>query len=203
MPMESTSINQVRVAWSGFVGGPGISTFYFDGASVPPAAALRTFFASMAGAMPPAVSISVPAAGQGISPTDGTLDGSWSVGTAPAAVAGSGAGAYNSAQGMEIVWNTDEIADGHQIKGRTFFVPTAAGIFGTDGLLAPSLVTSTQSAGGILLAGTPKMAIWHRPKRGPKPSGGGPAPIVRPGSWAKVTSCTVPRKAVVLTSRRD
>lgn len=201
--MEVTTMNQVRVAWTGFVGGPGISTFYFDGSAVPPVAALRTFFAAMTGAVPGAVTMQVPAAGQGIDPENGTLEGSWSVGTAPAPVNGGGAGAYNSAQGLEIVWNTDEIADGHAIKGRTFFVPTAAGIFDTNGLVSAAQVTSTQSAGGILLAGTPKMAIWHRPKRGPKPAGGGPAPIIRAGSWAKVTSCTVPRKAVVLTSRRD
>jgi hypothetical protein len=201
--METTTMNQVRVVWSNFVGGPGISTLYFDGSAVPPVAAVRTFFNSINGAIPSGVTMQVPAAGQGISPTDGTLEGSWSVGTPPTAVSGAGAGAYNSAQGVEIVWNTDEIADGHAVKGRTFFVPTAAGIFGTDGLVSAAQVTTITSAGGILLAGTPKLAIWHRPKRGPKPAGGGPAPIVRPGSWAKVTSCTVPRKAVVLTSRRD
>jgi hypothetical protein len=203
MPMEVTTMNQVRSAWTGFVGGPGISTMYFDGAAVPPVAAVRTFFNAVISSIPSVVQIQVPAAGQGISATDGTLEGSWSVGTPPAIVTGTGSGAYMSAQGVEIVWNTDEIADGRAIKGRTFLVPMSGSAFGSDGLVSSTYAATVTSAAGTLLAGTPKMAVWHRPKRGPRPSGGGPAPIVRPGSWAKVTSCTVPRKVVVLTSRRD
>jgi hypothetical protein len=203
MPMNSTTMNQVRATWSGFVGGPGVSTFYFDGSGIPPAAAVRTFFAALNGSFPGAVSIQVQAAGEGIAPSDGTLEGSWSVGAAPAVVNGAGSGAYNSAQGYEIVWNTDEIADGRAVKGRTFVVPTAAGIFDTAGLLSAAQVTSCQNAANALIAATPHLCVWHRPKKGPKPAGGGPAPVIRAGSWAPVTSASVPRKAVVLTSRRD
>jgi hypothetical protein len=203
MPLSVTTMNQVRVTWAGFPGGPGVSTFYTDGASTPNVAAVRTFFATLAGFFPSNVTLTFPSAGESISPEDGTLEGSWSIGTPPAALSGSTGGSYTAAQGCQVSWLTDEIADGHAVRGRTFIVPTMTGIFGPDGLITATTQTALQSAATALRGSTPHFVVWHRPKKGPKPAGGGPRPIIRPGGWAQITGNSSPRTPVVLTSRRD
>jgi hypothetical protein len=203
MPLTLTDMNQVRVTWSGFAGAPGVSTFYTDGSAVPNLTALRAFFNTLNGCFSSSVTITFPSSGDTLDPTDGTLIGGWSVGSVPAAVVGGAAGSVTSVQGPQIQWLTEEIADGHAIKGRTFIVPSMAGIFGNDGQLATSVQTVIYNAGATLRATSPDWVIWHRPKKGPKPTGGGPAPVVRAGGWAKIVGQAVPRTPVVLRSRRD
>jgi hypothetical protein len=203
MPMNGTDINVMRVTWTGFLGGPGVSTHYFDGGSIPPVAAVRTFYNALAGTMPSKVSIQVPNSGEAIQSSDGVLIGSWASGSLPAAVQGGLTGATLAAVGYQIDWTTDEIADGRAVKGRTFFVPTGSQIWDPDGILVVGNQTTIKAAADALVGASPKMAVWHRPKFGPKPTGGGARPVLREGSWAPVTGSAVPRKSVVLTSRRD
>src|SRR3954471_14483886 len=159
MALSLVSMNQVRVAWTGFSGGPGVSTHYFDGSALPPVAALRTFYAAIAALVPPSVTIQVPAAGDSIDPSDGGLDGNWTTGTPPAAVLGTGTGIVMAAQGAEVVWTTNEIADGRGLRGRTFFVPSVQAVFGTDGLVAGGAITVFNNAATALVAATPKMVL--------------------------------------------
>lgn len=201
--MSSGLLNQVRVSWTGFLGAPGVSTFYYPTASPPPIAALRTFFNALGGMLPSKVTTQVAASGQTIDSTDGSLVGTWSAGSAPAPATGGGSTNIMSASGFQVIWGTNEVADGHAVRGRTLFVPAMAAIYDGDGLMIVGNQTTAAAAATACAGATPQMAIWHRPKKGPKPSGGGPAPITRPGAYALVTTATVPRKAVVLTSRRD
>lgn len=196
-------MNQVRVTWTGFLGGPGVTTFYFDGSAVPPTAAIRTFFSSVALFIPSTVTIQVPQTGDTISPTDGALSGSWGVGTLPAAVVGGAGSNTTSASGPQIKWTTGEIADRRNLVGRTFLVPSTAAAFpAADGLLSTANQTTLQAAAAALLGSSPKMRVWHRPKFGPKVAGS-PRPITRDGSSAEITGAVVPRKVAVLTTRRD
>lgn len=202
-PLRTGEMNVVRVAWSGFLGGPGVSTFYSDGGQVPNLAALKTFFASVANSIPTSVILTYPSVGQVINSADGTLTGSWSL-TAPANSTFSGTGNYNAAGGLQVVWKTDTVADGHAIKGRTFIVPITSGSYGTDGRVLPATAASVKAAGDVLAAAAGgKWHVWHRPKRGPKPTDGSPAPIIRPGGIADITGAIQSTLPVVLTSRRD
>jgi len=196
-------MHQIRATWSGFSGSPGISTFYCDAAANPDLTHLAAFFAALTGYIPTGVQITFPTSGDTLNPTTGALVSNWSVGSAPAAVTMSGSGPAASAQGPEVVWTTNDVADGRAVKGRTFLVPAAAGIFGTDGQLTTAVQTSIYTAGGQIVGATPTFVVWHRPKRGPKPAGGGPSPITRTGSWSVITGRQVPRKVAVLSSRRD
>jgi hypothetical protein len=203
VPLTLTDMNVIRIAWTGFSGGPGVSTFYCDGSAQPDLASLRTFLLNLAGVAPTGVTLTFPSSGESIDPSDGSLVGNWTVATPPATVPGTGSGAVCTAQGCMVSWTTDEIADGRAVKGRTFGVPSAAGVFGTDGLLAASQVGFLNTGANALIAANPKYVVWHRPKKGPKPVGGGPRPIIRTGGWAPITGKLVARKAAVLTSRRD
>lgn len=197
---------QVRVALTGFTGAPGVATFYTDASTTPGTPDLvhiAAFFAALTGIFPTGVVASFPSAGDILDPTNGQLVDAWSVPTPPAAVTMAGAGAMCSSQGAQVKWTTNDIADGRAIAGRTFIVPSAAGIFGTDGQLATAIQTQLYTSGAQIVAATPQCVVWHRPKKGKAPEAGGPAPIERTGAWSPIVGRQVPRKAVVLTSRRD
>jgi hypothetical protein len=196
-------IGQVRVAWSGFVGGPGISTHYIPGVTSTTLTALRTMYNGLTGVLPTGVTLTFPTEGDVIQAGTGELVTTWTVASAPAAVVGAGAGAMNSAQGCQIKWVTSDVADGHALKGRTFLVPTAAGVFGTDGLLTASVQATIYAAANALATSATPWHVWHRPVYAPHEPGTPRGAPTRAGGTAPITGCAIPRKAVVLTSRRD
>lgn len=109
----------------------------------------------------------------------------------------------NSAQGCQIKWLTGEVADGHALKGRTFLVPTAAGVFGSDGLLTTSVQTTIYTVANALATAATPFFLWHRPKYAKVPAGTPRGAPTRLGACAPISGTAIPRKAVVLTSRRD
>lgn len=202
-PISTGNISQVRVALTGFPGGPGVSTFYWGSEVAPNLTALKTFFTVMAGVLPTSCLITFPSSGDVIDSATGTLNDVWTA-TAPAPISGTGTGTTMTAQGIQTKWVTDVVADGRALRGRTFWVPCASGVFGADGLVTPAnTATFTAAAHALAIAAPGHLSIWHRPKKGPKPAPGVPAPILREGGIATVTDGSVPRIAVVLTSRRD
>jgi hypothetical protein len=203
MALSLTPLNRVRVVWSGFLGGPGVSTFYTDGGSVPNLAALKTFFTALSGMIPSVVTLTFPASGDRIDPASGSLTGSWAT-TPPAPLVGAGSGSYSAAAGLQVSWVTGEIADNHALRGRTFIVPAVSAVFGSDGqVLAAQSLTASNAGNALVASASPAWMVWHRPKKGPKPAGGGPAPITRSGSSATIISTKNTRLPVVLTTRRD
>jgi hypothetical protein len=201
--MLTAPIHQIRVTWAGFVGGPGISTFYSASSALPDLTRLRAFFQGLTGVLPPSVQVTFPVAGDTIDPTDGSLVAQWSGGAPQTAVNGSASGGIALAQGVQIRWGTSEVADGHVVVGRTFLVPVSTACFGADGLLTGVNQSGIETAAQSIIAGVPIFHVWHRPKYEKAPAGGGPRPIVRPGSSAPIITRTVPKLPVVLTSRRD
>jgi hypothetical protein len=195
-------INQIRVAWTGFVGAPGVTTFYSDPAVAPPLTTIRSLFGDLTGFLPTGVTLTFPSSGDVLNPATGELVDNWAA-TPGAPVVGNLAGTQMRAQGFQIKWLTSFVADGRALKGRTFFVPVGASIFGSDGLLAVANQTTIKTAADKLTGPTVPFLLWHRPKYGPKPSGGGERPIVRNGGAAPILSSAVPREPVVLRSRRD
>lgn len=185
------TLNRIRVEWTGWGGGPAVSTFYSDGAALPNLTDLRTFYLALAGQIPTGISIQVKGEGDKIRSSDGGLVGSW-VGTAPAAVSCTGGTSYSSASGAHVTWLTDTIHGRRRLKGKTFIVPLGGGCYGSNGRISSAVVTVLQNAATTFLnSGSTLYQVWGRPG----PNGGGMSAQMK---TAKVTDLPS-----VLTSRRD
>jgi len=184
-------------------GAPGVSTFYTGAA--PLAAdltAIRTFFNALAAGLPNTLTITVQGLGDIVDDSNGALVGSWTQ-TAPATVLGTSASGYASPVGSLVHWLTGAVVDGRRLRGTTYIVPTVNNYDANGTLLGAWVTTLTTAANAMFVSLGSNLVIWHRPKFGPKPVGGGPRPIIRTGSSSGATGVFVPDKSVVLRSRRD
>lgn len=190
------TIGRVRVALTGFIGSPGVSTFY----AVDPATLLgplRTYYNAIRELFPSVVRIQVEDNGDSIDDVTGVLTGSWSGGAQTVVSGGSNPG-YSAPAGATQRWSTDAVVDGHRLKGRTFLVPLASAAYDVDGTLGGSTVTTLTDAGAALVAATTaNFSIWHRPIAAGAPHG------PRAGTSHFVTSASVNDMVAVLRSRRD
>ena len=185
-----TDIQRIRVAWTGFPGAPGVSTFYATTAATP-MANIRTFFNNIHPFLPSDVTLSFPGAGDVLDDVTGILTGSWSA-APPADVTGSGTGTYAAPVGAVVNWGTATIHRGRRMRGRTFLVPLNGPSFQNDGSLDSTVRAGLISGAQALIAAGPgNLLAWSRPI-----SGGG-------GLSAAVTTANVPDLAAVLRSRRD
>jgi hypothetical protein len=187
---------------TGFIGEPGVMTFYFlDGSSA--LGALHGFAENIGVIMPDKVNLQVENSGDRIVAETGVLVGSWS-GTAQEPVVGASAGFYPAPAGAVINWLTGSIFDGHRLRGRTFVVPLAGDSYQTDGSIVPERLATLRGAAESFRTGqTSNFVIWHRPFDGTPATPGHPARPEHGGSWAAVDSSNVPDKVAVLRSRRD
>jgi hypothetical protein len=186
-------MERVRVTWATGAGGTGLSTFYFvDGTAAAGTAALGNFFAAQANWCPAAVSWTVPANGDVLSPTTGLLTGVWSGGT-PSTHTGSGTLLnYAAGTGAYVRWITAGIVTGHRVQGRTFICPIGNGAYDSSGSIDNTVLASMQTAASsFLTAVSDDLVIWSRPKTGTT------------GSQHPVVSTTVPDKVTSLRSRRS
>jgi hypothetical protein len=147
--------------------------------------------------------MSVETVGDVIEDSDGAITGTWTCeGLAP--MAGASGGPYAAAAGAIVSWFTGAVMDGHRVRGRTFLVPLSGIAYDGAGALSDATQTTISLAAvGLVTAATGNLSVWHRPKFGPVPVGGGARPLIRPGGQATVTSSSVPKKMAVLRSRRD
>lgn len=182
-------IERVRVAWSGWPGEPGVSTFYCDSAStlLP---LLRTFFLNWQTICPSGLVFTFPSGGEILSDTTGIVSSAWSA-SAPATITCTGAGNYSGRTGMVMGWTTSLVIGRHLLKGRTFFVPIVDTAYSPDGTIANGSVTSAQTAANTLVGASSTLKIWHRP------SSLGAAD----GDSALVTSAKIRDRVQVMTSR--
>lgn len=186
-------LERVRAVWSGFPGGPGVSTFYVADA-ITQLPRIRTFFDGIKGILPTDVTVSFPNTGDRIDEVDGSLAGSWTAGSTPANVVGTAAVVYGAPMGLMVNWRTSGIVSGRRLRGRTFIVP-AAGLESSTGAPTTTGLTTLSTAADTLIGATfDQIKIWSRPRTLPTP---------RSGSSAFVTGKTVPAKFVVMRSRRD
>jgi hypothetical protein len=187
-----TDMARVRVAWQGWPGAPGVSTFYL--ANPPTQAqidAIRAYFNSFVALLPSGLTVTVPQTGDVIDDISGLITGSWSVATPPTVVTGTGAGNYAGNAGAITHWLTGLVVNRRRVRGRTFLVPIVSTAFDTAGSLAAGTITTMSTAATTLLAalGT-NFRVWHRPANG---LGGGSG---------TVTSFRIPDLAISLRSRR-
>ena len=200
-------LQRQRVVWSGFPGGPGISTFYFGDAALSQSS-LRNFFANLAPFIPIDVSMTVEAGGDTIEAETGALVGVWA-GAAAVGVSGSGTGSYAAPAGASITWTTGGILDGRRLRGRTFLVPMVSSSFEGDGSLVAATILEINDRAAALLATHPlNQKVWHRPRVGTGPwtdvhGTVHPAKVGHAGGFDSVVSAFVADKVAVLRSRRD
>jgi hypothetical protein len=188
------SIAQMNVAWSGAgVIGLSTSTFYSSpGGSNYTASlnALKAFFTAIAALLPATVTITFPATGKVYDDVTGQLQATWAA-APPAAVVGTGAGAFASASGASVGWSTGAIVTRHTLVGRTFLVPLIAGAFNANGVLSPASVTTILGgANNVPNSGT--LRVWSRPNPPLKPT----------GASSLIIGASVRNLGAVLRSRR-
>jgi hypothetical protein len=192
-------LNRVSVVWQGWPGSPGVSQFYLD--NVPAQSsidAIRAFFFSQAGILPAGLTINVPGSGDIVEDVSGQLAGTWSVGTTPATVTGTGAGVYAGNAGAVVHWLTTTVALKRRLRGRTFLVPLVSSAYDASGSLSTAALGSLQNnAAAMVTTMAGNMVVWHRPVIQK-----GTGAILRPGSSGDVTAARVPDLAVSLRSRR-
>jgi hypothetical protein len=199
-------LQRVRLPWTGFPGGPGISTFYFTDTATP-TGALRTFMQAAMNYCPISVTVSFPTTGDKIESTTGDIVGAWSAGPTTAVTGQVAAAPYSASSGLCVDWLTGSIVNGRRPMGRTFIVPISGDTYQSDGTIADAKRTVLETAGQALIASLgPNFVVWTRPFPG-EPEKPGPPVIpakpARPGASSAVVGCRVPDKAVVLRSRRD
>lgn len=192
-------IARVRVALSGWTGGPGLATFYYRPEvedEVPLLAmcqavadgvhdawlGLLTFF-------PAFLNIQVNSPVDVIDSETGLLTASFGI-TPPSAVVGS-AGALSGPQASMLCINylTDTIINGHRVRGRTFVGPLKAG-GDADGTPTSAQLVQMDEFGDDLEVTPNHQVIWHRPVNGAG------------GAAADVTAHVTADRFAVLTSRR-
>jgi len=197
-----TSISRIRATWSGFAGGPGVSTFYSLG-SMEAIPGLRAFFDAIKGCLPTDVTIQVEESGDIVNDVNGELTGAFAFDPV-LPVTGVAGGSHAAASGAEVAWLTTTILDGHRVKGRTFLVPLVGSAFGTDGAVGEDTRTTLGGAATVLVADlTGDLVVWHRPRKAKAATSTHAAITARDGGHGLVTGSSVPTKGVVLTSRRD
>ena len=197
-----TNLARVRVALTGFPGGPGVATFYgIDGGVL--CADLQTFFTTAGTLFMSNTTIQIPAAGDVINDVDGVIVGSFTAGVFPP-LHGTGTGVYAAPAGVLIEWLTQTILDGHRIKGRTFLVPVGVANYDASGQIVASDVTNLQANGNTLATFSPgNFVIWHRPRLARAATATRKALSAHVGGHAVVTGSRVSPKVTVLRSRRD
>jgi hypothetical protein len=183
-------MRRVPVAWTTGVGGTGVSIFY-SGDTDDLTTNLATFFNALKGFVPNAVTWQIPAAGDKINDTDGTLAGAWAGGTAATIVGTGGTGSYVAGTGMYVRWLTGAVVGHHKLQGRTFITPLMAAQFDVGGI-ADATVTAVQAA-ATTLAASNKLILWHRPS----------GPGASDGTNRLVIAAVVPDKVTSLRTRRS
>lgn len=195
--LAGMAINRIRAVWTGFVGAPGYTSWYFLPESTGMAATMRTFFDAIKGQLAAPVSVQVESTGDVIDETDGKIVGAWNE-SAVAVVNAGGVGIYSAPVGAVVRWNTGGIVNGHRVKGRSFLVPLDGDAYDSSGTLTSAAITTMEAAATAAIADVNnQLGVWARPFKGAltKPA--------RNGSIHVVTGRTVPDKSMVLRSRRD
>lgn len=208
-------IGRVRVASSGWSGGPGLNTFYFRAVAEPgdyDDTAADLAVTRVHAAIDAAKTLwhttyraTVSKDVDVLDAVDGTVVNTFSSDESLPVISGTNAAGYGpTAVGLLLRYHTGVVHDGSTIKGRAFLSPCsiASDLDGTptSGLmaLAQTYADELMDVGGP--AG-PNLVVWRRPRAAV--TTGPHQHTQRDGLSAMVASITVPDKYVVLRSRRD
>jgi len=200
----------VRTAWSGTSGGPGVTQIALLGAAggtwnpggeQAAVNAMRTFWDAIKVYLPNELTLTVSPIVDYYDTQTGELLGSNIAATAPAVVAGTGAGSYAGGAGAKVAWETGQVRDGRRVRGTTYLVPAVDTTFTTTGTIGatPKATVNTAAAAFIasIAGATMAVAVWSRPREA---SDTLPA---REGAAFQVTSGLCSSKSAILRGRRD
>lgn len=196
------TFTQFKWKWSGWPGGDGVTLLRcFDNLDSTQtdaaAAAQRVFWNAIKGYLPAAIKLSCEPVVQVYADGDGGLADQRSIATMPADVQGAGAGNWSAVAGCCVIWRTAQPMGRRMLMGRTFLIPGANSMYGTDGrveagfraVVNAALTTYVTRVG----TGTPgRPVVWHRNTKG-----------ATNGLSAPVTSAAVGLKVAELVRRRD
>jgi hypothetical protein len=165
------SLWRYRMRWSGWAGGPGVSTLYASDVAGTPQDHSNAVAGLFADVMTPSGAPSLLPAGVKIAgdpfvdvidPATGDQTGTIGV-TPVAALNGIATGGWADVSGLSLTWITASFIKGRRVKGRTYFVPMAAGAYETDGTLTTAVLASVQAAASQYLGKISEPVVWHRP----------------------------------------
>lgn len=168
-------IARVRVALSGWAGGPGLETFYFrpetalevptESMALTCANGVRAAFFNLDNFWPAFIVATVNPVVDVIDCANGQLDSSYSV-TPPAVVHGTEGGVAGPSPAMLCVnWLTADIIKGHRVRGRSFLGPLKSAS-DADGSPTTAQLTQCNEFGDDLELSPLHHVVWHRPKGG-------------------------------------
>jgi len=195
----------VRTEWSGTSGGPGLTQMCID-AFIPITTAqaqawvdaVRAFWLAQAALLPNELTLTVSPAVDFYVTETGELDGTTIAATAPAAVLGSSAATYSGGAGYKVTWETNQVKNGRRVRGNTYVVPAAGGVFTATGTVSSAAQTTVNNAAATLIAAIEEpavnLSVWSRPKE---------IPVVRAGDSTPVVIGQCSTKSAILRSRRD
>ena len=192
------AITRVTAVWSGFTGAPGYTNFFFDafgGGDLVDSEVDRTvaFFEAISAVLPNSVSVQVQQEAAVLDESSGALINYALATEAPDPITGDGGTNYSAASGASVTWNTEAIARGRRLRGRTFIVPMGTNWYDPQGTINSNGL-SWLNAGAEALIGDgsgPQLVIWSRPRDGAG------------GTIGQVVSHRVADQVAVLRSRRD
>lgn len=187
-----TNLLRVRAELSGAaVTGPSVSTFYGDATQTGFPAAVRAFYAALAGDLPNGLTVAVDSAGDIILDTNGSLVGTWSEASG-AVVGGTDNNGWVQGVGARVRWNTTAVRTRRRVRGTTFVVPIGKDMFTSAGMIDDAMIARWITAGNTLrAAASGAMRVWSRPHKG-----------AADGSSHEVTGVLVPDQVSWLRSRR-
>jgi hypothetical protein len=192
---------RVRTTLSGWVGGPGLATHYFQCDTEDAAAVIRCrahvrdlFTNAYHALLCSNATWLVQTAVDEMTSADGHVTNTFNDATVLTAAGTGGSSQSPPAIAALFRANTATWHAGRRLQGRTFISPLAAGALEVDGTFPNATVATINTALIALIAGLPatdKFVVWHRPVAGAG------------GLTGDVTSMVLQDKIAVLTSRRD
>jgi hypothetical protein len=169
---------RVRTALSGWTGGPGLSTFYFqdlisenDAAAELAAGRVHAFWTAVAAVHPDGFSAQVDSSVDVLNAEDGELVSSVNGGTQAVIVGTITAADFQPAQtAVHIAWRTGDVRDigngAHKVKGGSFIGPLANNQTASEGVLVATAKVILDAAAEELRdngTSTVAMVVWARP----------------------------------------
>lgn len=202
---------RVRVVSNGWVGAPGLSTFYFtstvENATVAAdvAGRVRTFYNTISNQWRSHVTFQVSPQVDVVNPVNGQVTASFII-TTPAVVTGTSVASLTGPPQVAVLvrWLTGNFEAGRRIVGRTFLTQMAASVYDSQGQVATSTVNTVTPAAVALIGvvdADPQAVVWRRPRLAEP--GATPPVTARDGAAFNMTEAIVPTKPATLNSRRD
>lgn len=195
----SNYVHEVKLRTSGFPGGPGWTTFYFDGDDGPILVNqfrwVREYAQAVAGLFPAEWNAVVQTEGRLLLTATGALQATTIIpddGTANVVVGLQAAGGFGPGPaGMCIAMTSAGVNRGRKVRGRTFLVPVSPNVYQADGTITDQVLNGFRPGIQAIFTDGRKVGVWSRPRLGVG------------GAFFLVSATSIKDKAAILTSRRD